>query len=142
MINRLVDFYRVQFGLLWKWRLGRTALIKRAVLSLIAAVIAFNITAWLLPGQLQIVQLGGGLIAVIFISLLNLLVRPLLLGLVASRSVVALLVLTLVWQAVTIWLLDPFVHGRQRLRRVPHRPPDLIRVRLHPGWHQPALRAR
>ncbi len=109
MINRLVDFYRVQFGLLWKWRLGRRALIKRALISLVAAVIAFNITAWLLPGQLQIVELGGGLIAVLFISALNLLVRPLLLGLVASRSVVALVILTLLVQALTIWLLDPFV---------------------------------
>ncbi|HYI22263.1 MAG TPA: alkaline phosphatase family protein [Candidatus Limnocylindrales bacterium] len=109
MINRLIDFYRVQFGLLWKWRLGHAALLKRALVSLIAAVVAFNITAWLLPGQLQINEPGGGLIAVLFISALNLLVRPLLLGLVASRSVVALVLLTLVLQALTIWLLDPLV---------------------------------
>ena len=45
----------------------------------------------------------------LFISALNLLARPALLALVASRSVVALVLLTLVLQALFIWLLDPFV---------------------------------
>ena len=45
----------------------------------------------------------------LFIAALNLLVRPVILGLVASRSVVALVILTLLFQAVVIWLLDPFV---------------------------------
>ncbi len=108
-VSRLGRFYKTQIELLWHWRLGRTALLKRAIVALIAGVIAFNITAWLLPGLLQITELGGGLIAVVFISLLNLLVRPAFLALVANRSVVALVILTLIFQAIVILLLDPFV---------------------------------
>ena len=74
-IRRTIRLYRTQIELLWTWRLGRTALIKRAIVSLVAGVIAFHITAWLLP-QLDINELGGATIAVVFISALNLLVRP------------------------------------------------------------------
>ncbi len=108
-MRRLVRLYRTQIELLWRWRAGRGALLKRALIALVAGVIAFNITAWLLPGLVDINELGGGLVAVIFISALNLLVRPALLALVASRSIVALVLLTLVLQALFIWLLDPFV---------------------------------
>src|SRR4029077_17830799 len=97
-MTRITTIYRTQIELLWHWRLGPWALIKHGIVALVASVIAFNITAWLLP-QLAIVELGGGLIAVVFISLLNLLVRPAFLALVANRSVVALVVLTLLFQA-------------------------------------------
>ncbi len=107
-LARLQRLYRTQIDLLWHWRLGRRALLKRAIIALIAGVIAFHITAWLLP-QLDINELGGALVAVLFISALNLLIRPVLLSLVASRSVVALVVLTLVFQAVVFLLLDPLV---------------------------------
>ncbi len=107
-MGRILNLYRTQIELLWTWRLGRTALIRRAIVALVAGVVAFNITAWLLP-QLDINEVGGGLVAVLFISALNLLVRPVLLTLVMSRSIVALVVLTLLFQAVVIWLLDPFV---------------------------------
>jgi len=107
-VGRIVNLYRTQIELLWTWRLGRMALLKRALVSLIAGIIAFNITAWLLP-QLDINELGGALVAVIFISLLNLLVRPVILAVVMNRSVVALVILTLLFQAAVILLLIPFV---------------------------------
>src|SRR5262249_25516360 len=108
-MNRLVDFYRTQIELMWRWRPGRLALLKRAVIALIAGLIAFNLTAWLFRGLLRIEQLGGGLIAGVFIAALTLLIRPALLTLVASRSVALLVVLTLVFQAVAIWLLSPLI---------------------------------
>ncbi|HSM32526.1 MAG TPA: phage holin family protein, partial [Anaerolineae bacterium] len=107
-IGRTVNLYRTQVELLWQWRPGRRALIKRTLVALVASVIAFNITAWLLP-QLDINELGGGLVAVIVIAILNLLVRPVILGLVASRSVVALVVLTLLFQAAVILVLGRLV---------------------------------
>ncbi len=108
-VQRMGNLYRTQIDLLWHWRLGRRALLKRSIVALIAGVIGFNITVWLLPGLISINEIGGGLLAVLFISALNLLVRPVLLGLVASRSIVALVLLTLLFQAVVIWLLTPFV---------------------------------
>ena len=107
-VRRIVTLYRTQVELLWRWRSGRRALIKRTIVALVASVIAFHITAWLLP-QLDINELGGALVAVLVIAVLNLLVRPVILGLVASRSVVALVVLTLLFQAAVILLLGRFV---------------------------------
>ena len=141
-MSRFVNFYRTQIELLWKWRLGRRALIKRAIVSLVAALIAFNITAWLFPGQLQITELGGGLVAVLFIAALNLLVRPAILALVASRSVVALVILTLLFQAVVIWLLGPFVPSVHLCGRLHRRLDRLVRFRLHLDRDQPRLRAQ
>ena len=37
---RVLDLYRTQFELMWRWRNGRGALIKRAVVSLVAGVVA------------------------------------------------------------------------------------------------------
>ena len=108
-MTRIINLYRTQIELMWRWRAGRMALLKRAIVALIAGVIAFNVTAWLFPGLLRIETLGGGLLAVLFIAVLNLLIRPVLLGLVAGRSVAALVILTLLFQAFAIWLLDPFI---------------------------------
>lgn len=109
VISRTIRMYRTQFQLLWEWRGGRGALIKRGIVALLAAMFAFNITAFLFPFWLQINELGGGLIAVIVLAALNLIVRPVFIGLAASRSVVVLVVLTLLFQAFVFWLLDPFV---------------------------------
>ncbi len=109
-MNKLATIYKTQFELLWHWRLGRRALVKRALAAMLAALLAFWLTAWLLPGLLSIDQLGGGLLAVLFISALNLLVRPALLVLVAGRFAL-LVVTTLLFQALVIWLLTPLVPG-------------------------------
>jgi len=111
MITKLVALYQTEIQLFWHWRPGRRALLRRAVLSTVVSLIAFYLTAWLLPGLISIDQFGGGLVAVLVISALNLLVRPALLVLVASRSVVALVVLTLLFQTFVIWLLTPLVPG-------------------------------
>jgi len=104
----LGDLYGTQLALLWKWRPGRRALIKRLALSFIVSVIAFVATAWLLP-QLQVDGLWGAIAAVVFLAAFNLLLRPVLLALIVRWSVIVLAILTLLIQAVAIWLLDPFV---------------------------------
>ena len=109
MIGQILQLYRTQFELLWRWRPGRWALVKRGIVSFLAALIAFYLTAWLLPGQLQVASLAGGVAAVVLIAALNLLVRPILIGLVASRSVVMLVALTILFQVFVFWLLDPLV---------------------------------
>jgi hypothetical protein len=111
MIARTIGLYRTQFELLWHWRLGPWALVRRGLVSLAAAFIAFYLTAWLLSGQLHVDGLLPGLLAVLLIAALNLLVRPILIGLVAGRSVVALVLLTLLFQVFVFWLLGPLIAG-------------------------------
>lgn len=106
----LRDLYATQVALLWHWRLGRQALIRRAVLSLVISIVAFAATAWLLP-QLFISDIWAGLAAILFLAAFNLLIRPVLLVLIAGRSVVLLAILTIVIQAIAIWLLDPLIPG-------------------------------
>ena len=110
-LSRIIGLYRAEIELLWKWRLGRWALIKRGLVALVAALLAINLTAWLAPGLLSIDQVGGGVLAILFISALNLVIRPVLVGLVARHTLIGLVVLTVLFQAVAIWLITPLIPG-------------------------------
>ena len=104
MQSRIIRLYRAEIELFWKWRLGRWALIKRASIALLAGVLAISLTAWLAPGLFTIEQVGGGLLAVVFISALNLLIRPILVGLLARHTLVGLVIVTILFQALAIRL--------------------------------------
>ncbi len=95
--------------LIWQWRAGPRALIKRAIVAFLISLVSLVLTAWLMPSRLIIDSWWGALAAVIFLSVLNLLVRPLILATVAGRSVIALGLLTLAFQVVAVLLLNPFV---------------------------------
>jgi uncharacterized membrane protein YvlD (DUF360 family) len=105
VLHRLADFYKLQFELLWTWRPGRLALLRRAFVSLVVGVIALGLTVVLLPGLKapDILTLVG---AVIIIALLNALVRPVILGLLAGVSVIAVIVATLVFQVLVFFLVS------------------------------------
>lgn len=109
-LRRIRDLYRTQFELLWRWRAGPRALLRRAILSFFVSLVALAFTAWLLP-SLQIANVGAAVVAVIVLAGLNLLIRPILLGLVAGRSVVIVGLLTILWQVVAIVLLNNLVPG-------------------------------
>jgi uncharacterized membrane protein YvlD (DUF360 family) len=109
-LRRIRDLYRTQFELLWRWRAGRRALLRRAILSFFVSLVALGLTAWLLP-SLQIANWLSAVIAVFVLASLNLLIRPVLLGLVAGRSVAIVGVLTILWQVAAIVLLREFVPG-------------------------------
>ena len=49
MVSRLLSFYATQLRVLWEWKGGRVALLKRLVITLVVATISFLATAWLLP---------------------------------------------------------------------------------------------
>ena len=50
-MGRLIDFYATQARILWEWRGGPWALIKRLVITLLVSTVSFVLTAWLLPGS-------------------------------------------------------------------------------------------
>ena len=82
-----VSFYSAQLRVLWEWRGGWRALVKRLLITLVVSGIALWVTAWILPG-LHIDRFIDGLVAVILMALFNALVRPLVLALVAPRSLI------------------------------------------------------
>ena len=107
-LGRLVNLYRTQIEVLWHWRPGRRALIRRALLGFVVAFIALGLTVWILPG---IRAPGWTTIAAatIVLALLNLLVRPVIVGALAGVSVIAIVVATLVFQVAVFYLVSFFV---------------------------------
>ena len=47
-MGNVLDLYRTQIDVLWNWSGGRVALVKRLLITLVVATIAFAATAWLL----------------------------------------------------------------------------------------------
>jgi uncharacterized membrane protein YvlD (DUF360 family) len=107
-IRGLIDFYRLQLELIWKWRPGPVALVRRGIVSFIVAAISLAVTAALLPG-IVIPDLGTLVLAVIVFALLNALVRPLILSVLAPYSVIAVIVATLVFQVAVFFIVSFFV---------------------------------
>src|SRR4051812_12048895 len=110
MISRLISFYRLQVELLWKWRPGRAALIRRGIVSLVVGTIAMLLTAAIMPGVV-IDNLGTLVAAVVLLALINALIRPVILGLFASLSAVAVIVGTLLFQVLAFLAIDWLLAG-------------------------------
>ena len=105
-------FYKLQFETLWEWRPTPAALVKRIILAFIVSALALWLTTEIMPG----ITLLGGLRtlvkAVVILGALDLLVRPLILGLLAGISVILVGVATLVFQVLAFlivsWLVPDF----------------------------------
>src|SRR6476469_5579776 len=104
MLRRLVSFYALQFRLLWQWKPGRRALLRRLAVTFVVAWASFAATIWLLPG-ISAQNQGQIVAAVICLALLNALVRPIFLALLAPISIVLVGVATLIFQVVAILLI-------------------------------------
>jgi len=111
LIRRLLSFYQLQAEVLWKWRPGRRALVKRAIVSLICGTVALLLTVAIMPG-INVASIWTLVVAVIALALFNALVRPVVLALFAGVSTIAVIVATLVMQVVSFlfieWLLPDF----------------------------------
>jgi uncharacterized membrane protein YvlD (DUF360 family) len=109
-MGRLIDFYATQARILWEWRGGPWALIKRLVVTLLVSTVSFLLTAALLPG-INVGLPRDAVVAVVLMALFNALVRPVLLTFVGSRSLVWLAVLVLVVQILTFLVIAPLANG-------------------------------
>ena len=106
----VVDFYKTQIRILWEWRGGPTALLKRLVITLLVSTFALYLTAGLLPG-IRIGRLVDAAVAVILMALFNALIRPVILAFASSRSLVLTGIMVIVLQVVTFLLIAPLAHG-------------------------------
>ena len=86
-MSRIVDLYATQLRILWRWRGGPFALVKRLVVTLVVSTIALLLTAAIVPG----VSIGRPLdavVAIILMTVFNALIRPVVLVLVAPFSLI------------------------------------------------------
>ena len=111
-LRKVVDFYRLQAHLLWTWRGGWGDLLKRGAVSVVIAGIALLLTILIMPG-ITVTKPFSIIAAVIVIALLNTLVRPIVLGLVAPISIILVGIVTILFQVGMIWILGPLVPGIQ-----------------------------
>jgi uncharacterized membrane protein YvlD (DUF360 family) len=109
-MGRVLEFYKTQIRLIWEWKGGPTALIKRGLITFVVAVISFAITAAIIPG-FTITGLIYALIAVLLVALFNALVRPILLALVAPHSLILTAVLVLILQVAAFYVIAQFSPG-------------------------------
>ena len=112
-MSRLIGFYETQLRVLWEWRGGRVALLKRLLITLIVATVSFLATAAIFGSRFQVDRVIDGVIAVILMSLFNAVIRPVILTLAAPVSLILVAVLVLVLQVVTFLVvaqLAPGVH--------------------------------
>ncbi|HET9346961.1 MAG TPA: phage holin family protein [Candidatus Limnocylindrales bacterium] len=109
-MSRLLGFYTTQLRVLWEWRGGRVALLKRLLITLVVSAVSFLVTAWLLP-RLTVDRLVDAILAVILIALFNAVVRPVVLALAAPVSLVLVAVLVLVLQVVAFFAVATMAPG-------------------------------
>ena len=81
LIRRLIALYQLEIELIVRWRAGRRALIKRVLVSFIVAFVALAVTAWVLPG-ISFTNPAAIVLAVVVLAAFNLLIRPVVIGLV------------------------------------------------------------
>src|SRR5678816_235432 len=110
MISRLASFYATQLRVLWEWKGGRVALLKRLVITLVVATISFLATAWLLP-RMQIDRPLDAVVAVILIALFNAAIRPVVLALAAPVSLILVGILVLVLQVISFIVVAQWAPG-------------------------------
>ncbi|MET1231428.1 MAG: phage holin family protein, partial [Candidatus Limnocylindrales bacterium] len=111
-IAKVISFYRLQAQMLWTWRGGWGDLLKRGAVSVVIAGISLILTIAILPG-ITITRPISIVAAIIVIGILNALVRPIVLGLVAPISIVLVGIVTILFQVGMIWILGPLVPGIQ-----------------------------
>ena len=103
-MRELFDVYATQVRLLWQWRGGPVALVKRGVLTFLVATVSFGITAAIVPG-IEVSSIGAAALAVIFIGVFNALVRPVLLAVVAPWSLIAMGIVVIILQIVSFFVV-------------------------------------
>jgi uncharacterized membrane protein YvlD (DUF360 family) len=108
-MRRLVDFYRTQIHVMRTWRPSSGSRFRRLLATLIVSVLSFAGAIWITPG-FDLVPgapfFGTALVAAIALAVLNVLVRPVFLGLFAGISVIAVAIATLLFQAISFFVLQ------------------------------------
>ncbi len=106
----LTQLYSTQVRVLWGWRGGRRALFKRLLITLLVSAVAFWVTAWLAP-NITVDRFLDGVLVVILMALFNALIRPVVLAVVAPRSLVLTGIVVLVLQVLVFLVAANLVPG-------------------------------
>src|SRR4051812_19158340 len=110
MLRRVASFYRLELELLWNWRPGRRALIRRAIISFLVGIVSLWLAIAITPG-ITVTGWSSVSVGVVLLAVLNLVVRPVLLAAFAALNPIVLVIGTLLFQVVAFLLLGRWVEG-------------------------------
>jgi uncharacterized membrane protein YvlD (DUF360 family) len=111
VLGRIIGFYGEQVRVLWEWRGGRVALLKRLLITLIVATVSFAATAGIMGSRFVVDRVIDAVVAVILIALFNAIVRPVVLALAAPISLILVGILVLVLQVVAFLFVANYAPG-------------------------------
>ena len=101
----IVGFYAVQLRLLSRWTGGRGGVVRRGVATLVIAILALVVTAWIIPG-VTLRDIPSGLVAALALAAMRTLLRPVLVAYVSQVSIAVATIVTVLVQALAFWLVS------------------------------------
>ena len=110
-MGRIFGFYGEQIRVLWEWRGGRLALVKRLLITLIVATVSFAATAYIMGSRFTVDRVLDAVVAVILMALFNAIVRPVVLALAAPISLILVAVAVLALQIVAFLIVANYAPG-------------------------------
>ena len=101
----MIGFYATQLHLLSRWTGGRGGVVRRGVATLVIAILALVVTAWIIPG-LTLRDIPSGLLAALALAAMRTLLRPVLVAYVSQVSIAVATIVTVIVQALAFWLVS------------------------------------
>jgi uncharacterized membrane protein YvlD (DUF360 family) len=101
----MIGFYGTQIGLLSRWTGGRAGVVRRGIATLVIALLALVVTAWLIPG-ITVRDISSAMLAALGLAAMRTLLRPVLIAYVSQVSIAVASLVTIVVQALAFWLIS------------------------------------
>jgi len=101
----VIRFYATQFRLFSRWTGGPGGVVRRSVATLVTAILALLVAAWLLPG-ITIRDVPSAVVAALALAAMRTLLRPVLIAYVSQVSILVATIVTIAAQALAFWLVS------------------------------------
>ena len=101
----MIGFYATQLRLLSRWTGGTGGVVRRGVATIVIAMLALVVTAWLIPG-ITLRDLPSAIVAALALAAMRTLLRPVLIAYVSHISIAVATILTVLAQALAFWLIS------------------------------------
>src|SRR5206468_11775679 len=91
-------------GLLSRWTGGTGGVIRRGVATIVIAMLALVVTAWLIPG-ITLRDLPSAIVAALALAAMRTLLRPVLIAYLSQISIAVATIVTVIVQGLAFWLI-------------------------------------
>ena len=100
----MIGFYATQLRLLSRWTGGAGGVIRRGIATLVIALLALVVAAWLLPG-IALRDVTSAVVGAVALAAGRTLLRPVLIAYISRLSIAVASIVTVGLQAIALWLM-------------------------------------